>query len=73
MTTADENFGVWPEPKRSSDYGFCRVCYTPLPPGGQRAIGVCTECALRPSASTITVPQPSYAFGRRDPEEDSSR
>jgi len=49
-------------PKLPEDYGFCRLCYKPLPPGGMRAIGICAACAFRPEASA-PIPNPHYNFG----------
>lgn len=42
----------------------CRVCTLPLPPGPQRAIGVCIACMANNEFAAVNMPRPRYGNGR---------
>jgi hypothetical protein len=41
----------------------CRVCSLPLPPGPQRAIGVCIACVATEQFAAVNMPRPRYGHG----------
>jgi hypothetical protein len=47
-----------------STFTKCRVCTLPLPPGPQRAIGVCIACVANTQFAAPNMPQPRYGNGR---------